>query len=114
MRVVAEHKAVVSDVVHGVTRLHHGAKSHEFHDVFLFLALDFAEQVVERVGNVGLCALGAHFVAEFGHEAAQFLELFGIGHVVNAVRQHFRLFALGDNGHVFGHRAVGQQHEFFH
>ena len=82
--------------------------------IFLFLALHFAEQIVEGVRNLGFRAFGAHLVAEFRHKAAQFLELFGIGHVVNAIRQHLGLLAFGDNRDVFGHRTVGQEHEFFH
>ena len=86
MRVVAEHQSVVSDVVYRIARFHHGAQCHDLHHIFLFLALYFAEQVVEGVRNLGFRAFGAHLVAEFRHEAAQFLELFGIRHVVNTIR----------------------------
>ena len=112
--VVLEHESVVADVVNGVAGLLHGAQGHHFDDCLFLLALHIAEHAVQTLRNLRLGALGANLESEFGDEGTEFLQLFGVGHIVDAVGQGLGLLALGHAAYHFGHTAVGQEHEFLH
>ena len=112
--VVAEHQTIVTNVVHRIARSHHRTQCHHLHHMFFLLAFHFREQIVQTFRNVRLRTLGAHLVTEFCHKSTEFLHFFGIGHIVDTIRQHLGLLSLRHDSHLLSHSAVGEEHKFLH
>ena len=114
MGIVIESQTIVPHVMHGVACLLHGADGDGFNQVLLLLALDVVQQVVDGLGDVGLCTAGTQLVAETGDELCQVVQLLRVGEVVNTVWQHFGFLAFGHAAYLFGYGAVGKQHELLY
>ena len=65
-----EGKAIVADVVHAVSRLHHGTQGNHLYDVLLGLAMHVGKHLVQVLGDFTLGALGLQAVAELANEVA--------------------------------------------
>ena len=87
MGVVVEGQSVVSDVMHTVFGLHHGAQGNGLDGVLFTSTLGISHQGIERLGDGTLGATGLHLIAKLRHKLAQVFEFLGIGLVVDTIRK---------------------------
>ena len=110
--VIVECEAVVSDVVCGIFRLHHGSQCDGLYEFLLFLPVTVGEELVQRFCHGALCPGCLQLIAESYDEVAQCLELCRVRHIVHTVWQHLRLLSLLHLPDTLRDGPVGEEHEF--
>ena len=112
VRVVVECKSIVTDIVYAILGFHHGTQSNSLNGILLACTFGLRHQGVKRLGDSTLGTGSFYLIAELSHKLAQILQLLWIWLVVNTVGQRLCFNTLLHATDTFGHRFIGQQHEF--
>ena len=111
MRVIIECETEVTDVMHRVFCLHHGAESHHLNDIRLISALYLIHKGVQTPCHCALRTSGFHLVSKLGDEVFERFELLWVWFIMHTVRQCLCYLALCHLSYALCHGPVRKEHE---
>ena len=94
----------MTDIIDRILGFLHGPYRDCLYQILFLLAFYIVQQAIQRLRNFRLASSRTNLVAETGDKLAEIIQLVGIRQVMDTIREHFRLFVLGNLSDMLGHR----------